>query len=287
MTRLPLSVISGYLGAGKTTLINRLLAENHGLRLLVMVNDFGAINVDETLIAQTGEEAISLTNGCVCCSMGADLYLALGDVLKRDDRPDHIVIEASGVADPAAIANAAMAEPQLSYAGIVTLVDGLNAASLLADSQVALQVAQQMHVADLLLLTKTADLPPVLKQALAAQGIRHPQPVPPSTPLAPLLFGVLPLPGTLEVSPHPRYVHWSREDPKPMSRAGLLDRLMARPYGLYRLKGFVPSPEGMLEVHVVGDHHDIRPSQSKTPGLVGLAVQGRLTSEQIEDWWGG
>jgi len=287
MTRLPLSVISGYLGAGKTTLINRLLAEDHRLRLLVMVNDFGAINVDEALIAQTGEDAIALTNGCVCCSMGADLYLALGDVLKRDDRPDHIVIEASGIADPAAIANAAMAEPQLSYAGIVTLVDGLNAASLLADSQVAPQVAQQMRVADLLLLTKTADLPPVLKQALAAHGIRHPQLVPPSSPLAPLLFGVLPSPGTLEVSPHPCYVHWSRKDPKSMSRADLLNRLRARPYGLYRFKGFVPSPEGMLEIHVVGDHHDIRPSQSKTSGLVGLAVQGQLTSAQIEDWWGG
>ncbi|MCY4300354.1 MAG: GTP-binding protein [Aestuariivita sp.] len=286
MTRLPLSVISGYLGAGKTTLINRLLAEDHGLRLLVMVNDFGAINVDEALIALASEDVIALTNGCVCCSMGADLYLALGDVLKRDDRPDHIVIEASGVADPAAIANAAIAEPQLSYAGIITLVDGLNAASLLADSQVAPQVAQQMRVADLLLLTKTTDLPPALQQALAAHGIGHPQLVSPSSPLAPLLFGVLPLPGTLDASPHPSYVHWSSKDPGPMSRADLLDRLMARPHDLYRLKGFVPSSEGMLEVHVVGNHHDIRSSQNTTPGLVGLAVQGRLTSQQIDDWWG-
>jgi len=98
MSRIPLSVISGYLGAGKTTLINRLLAEDHGLKLLVMVNDFGAINIDEALIAQSGEDAIALTNGCICCSMGADLYLAIGDILQRDQRPDHIVIEASGVA---------------------------------------------------------------------------------------------------------------------------------------------------------------------------------------------
>ncbi|MEY8840033.1 GTP-binding protein, partial [Cribrihabitans sp. XS_ASV171] len=131
MMRLPLTVVSGYLGAGKTTLINRLLAEDHGLRLLVMVNDFGAINIDAALIAAQGDDTIALTNGCVCCTMGADLFMALGDALDRRPRPDHLVIEASGIADPAAIANAAKAEPELSYAGIVTLVDGENGATLL------------------------------------------------------------------------------------------------------------------------------------------------------------
>ncbi|MFT7136469.1 MAG: G3E family GTPase, partial [Akkermansiaceae bacterium] len=73
--RLPLTVISGYLGAGKTTLINRLLAEDHGLKLMVMVNDFGAINIDAELIAEAGEDTMTLTNGCVCCTMGNDLFM--------------------------------------------------------------------------------------------------------------------------------------------------------------------------------------------------------------------
>ena len=115
--RLPLTVVSGYLGAGKTSLINRLLSEEHGLRLLVMVNDFGAINIDADLLAEAGEDTMTLTNGCVCCTMGADLYMAIGDVLDRDTRPDHLVIEASGIADPARIAQVAMAQPDLVYGG--------------------------------------------------------------------------------------------------------------------------------------------------------------------------
>ena len=73
MTPLPLTVISGYLGAGKTTLINRLLSEDHRLKLLVMVNDFGAVNIDQSLISAQDKDVIALTNGCVYCTMGADL----------------------------------------------------------------------------------------------------------------------------------------------------------------------------------------------------------------------
>ena len=78
---LPLTVIGGYLGAGKTTLINRVLAGDHGLRLMVMVNDFGAINIDAELLASATEDRMELTNGCVCCTMGADLFLAIGSSL--------------------------------------------------------------------------------------------------------------------------------------------------------------------------------------------------------------
>ena len=88
---LPLTVIGGYLGAGKTTLINRVLAGDHGLRLMVMVNDFGAINIDAELLASATEDRMELTNGCVCCTMGADLFLAIGDVLRGldADHSDH------------------------------------------------------------------------------------------------------------------------------------------------------------------------------------------------------
>ena len=124
MTGIPLTVIGGYLGAGKTTLINQILRDPQGKRYLVMVNDFGAINVDASLLVSADEDTIQLSNGCVCCTMGADLFLAIGDVLDGDMRPDHIVIEASGIADPAKIANVAVAEPDLVYQGIITVVDG-------------------------------------------------------------------------------------------------------------------------------------------------------------------
>jgi len=106
--------------------------------------------------------------------MGADLFMALGDVLDRDPRPDHLVIEASGIADPAAIANAAIAEPEMSYAGIVTLVDAQNAEALLDDPLIAPQVAQQITAADLVLLSKADGLDPALASRLGALGARQP-----------------------------------------------------------------------------------------------------------------
>src|SRR5689334_9991881 len=98
---IPLTVIGGFLGAGKTTLVNHLLRGGHGRRIAVMVNDFGAINIDAELVADRAADTISLANGCICCSIGDSLMLALIELLHRPDPPEHLVIEASGVADPA------------------------------------------------------------------------------------------------------------------------------------------------------------------------------------------
>ena len=108
MTGIPLTVIGGYLGAGKTTLINQILRDPQGKRYLVMVNDFGAINVDAALLVSADEDTIQLSNGCVCCTMGADLFLAIGDVLDGD-------MDGSISCDPA---------DHLVYQGIITVVDG-------------------------------------------------------------------------------------------------------------------------------------------------------------------
>ena len=102
--RLPLTVIGGFLGAGKTTLLNRWLREANGQRLAVLVNDFGALNIDAELIAANTGETIALSNGCVCCQIGDDLSGALIRVLESADRFDAVVIEASGVSDPWRIA---------------------------------------------------------------------------------------------------------------------------------------------------------------------------------------
>ncbi|WP_306432339.1 GTP-binding protein [Tropicibacter sp. Alg240-R139] len=283
--RLPLTVISGYLGAGKTTLINRLLAEDHGLRLMILVNDFGAINIDAALIESRQDDTISLSNGCVCCTMGADLYMALGDALDRTPRPDHLIVEASGIADPAAIANAAIAEPDLSYAGIITLVDGLNGADLLRDPLIAPQVAQQIKVADMVLITKADAPPPELSQTLSEHDLRVPPVLQVKAPVAPLLSDTLPRPKGRATAPHPVYVKWASDDPGELTRSELKARLTARPDGLYRVKGFVAGPDGMNEVHVVGKHLDVRASTAQAPALVALGLSDRLTTRQIDDWW--
>ncbi|NKB61877.1 MAG: hypothetical protein GKR95_06980 [Gammaproteobacteria bacterium] len=97
---LPIVVIGGFLGAGKTTLINRVLTESRGSRFVVFVNDFGAINIDIDLIDTVAEDRISLKNGCVCCSLNDDLVNKIADLAKLDFPPDGVFIEASGVADP-------------------------------------------------------------------------------------------------------------------------------------------------------------------------------------------
>src|SRR5262245_34487323 len=100
----PVTVISGFLGAGKTTLLNRILKGNHGLRVAVLVNDFGSINIDAELVVDVESDVVSLANGCVCCSIRDDLSEAIVAVLERPERPEYIVLEASGVAEPAGLA---------------------------------------------------------------------------------------------------------------------------------------------------------------------------------------
>lgn len=281
---LPLTVISGYLGAGKTTLINRLLAEDHGLKLMVMVNDFGAINIDEALIESQGDDTIALTNGCVCCTMGADLFMALGDVLDRPDRPDHLIIEASGIADPAAIANAAIAEPELSYGGIITLIDALNISDLLNDDLIAPQVIQQIKVADLSLLTKTDEPDGELTRRLSEIGARNIT-VASDIPLAPLLFDILPLPQGRTVAPHPAYASWQHDSDTIVDRREMGEKLANRPQGLYRLKGFVQTTDGSYEIHVVGQHVKATRTDASRTTLVALGPADRIDRETIENWW--
>lgn len=283
-TPLPLTVISGYLGAGKTTLINRLLAEDHGMRLMVIVNDFGAINIDTALIKTRGDDMIALTNGCICCTMDADLIKALGDALDRPDRPDHLIIEASGIADPAAIASTAIAEPELSYAGIITLVDAQNIDTLLDDTLIAPQVTQQISAADLVLLSKTNEAAPALVDRLAGMGARKPM-VLDDTPLGPLLLSVLPLPRGRSTAVHPAYASWQHESDRILDRRAMGDKLANRPQGLYRLKGFIQTNDGGYEVHVVGQFVKAKRAETDRTMLVALGPADRISRDEIEDWW--
>ncbi len=280
-----MTVIAGYLGAGKTTLINRILAEPHGLRLLVMVNDFGAINIDERILMSRDEDTIALTNGCVCCTMGADLFMAVGDVLDRQPRPDHLIVEASGVSDPARIANVASAEPDLRYAGIVTVVDGRSFDDLCQDPLIGPQVSSQVAKADLVWASKEPDEAQLARLRAFASA-----PVMADTTPAALLQLVATQPPSLTShsdTGHADHVSWSCDGRFRGSIEDLRAALRARPNGAFRMKGIVQDQAAQSwRVQVVGQNVDVmRYSGEAPPGLVAIGLRSQLRTETLDQWW--
>lgn len=151
---LPLTVIGGYLGVGKTTLINRLLADRGAVRMAVLVNDFGELNIDAQLIAQASSTTIALTNGCVCCAIGDDLGAALATLQEQPAGFDQVLLEASGVADPVKLGRMAETWPGYRLHGVAVLADAQRTPQLLKDRYVGAHVGQQLSGADLLLASK-------------------------------------------------------------------------------------------------------------------------------------
>jgi G3E family GTPase len=149
----PFTVIGGFLGAGKTTLLNQILKEAAGQRVVILVNDVGDTPIDPELIASRTADAITLTNGCICCTLGDDFALALPDLLEMDPPIDRVVVEASGIGDPGRIAQYGTL-PGFALDGVIVLADAERIAILLADTRIGHQVAQQLQRAHLVALTK-------------------------------------------------------------------------------------------------------------------------------------
>jgi G3E family GTPase len=160
MSRIPLTLITGYLGAGKTTLLNALLRDASAGRIAVVVNEFGDVGLDHDLIVETTEETVLLSSGCMCCTVRGDLVQALEDLFEKRSAGkldfDRIVIETTGLADPAPILHTLIVTPGLGAAlrmdGVVTLCDAVNGPATL---DAGFESVQQVAMADVLVLSKT------------------------------------------------------------------------------------------------------------------------------------
>jgi len=156
MKKIPVTVLTGFLGSGKTTLLNRILTENHGKRIAVIENEFGEIGIDQALVINADEEIFEMNNGCICCTVRGDLIRILGNLMKRRDKFDHILVETTGMADPGPVAQTFFVDDDLrdlfSLDGIVTLVDAKHVSLHLDDSN---ECKEQIAFADVLVLNKT------------------------------------------------------------------------------------------------------------------------------------
>jgi G3E family GTPase len=155
-SRVPVTVLTGFLGSGKTTLLNRILSEKHGKRIAVIENEFGEVGVDHQLVIGAEEELFETNNGCICCTVRGDLIRILGQLMKRRDKFDYILIETTGMADPGPVAQTFFLDDdlknQFSLDAIVTMVDAAHFEKHVDELN---EPAEQVAFADLVLLNKT------------------------------------------------------------------------------------------------------------------------------------
>jgi G3E family GTPase len=166
----PVTVLTGYLGAGKTTLLNRILTENHGRRYAVVINEFGELGVDNDLVVDADEEVFEMNNGCICCTVRGDLIRIVGGLMKRARKFDGIIIETTGLANPAPVAQTFFVDDgvraKARLDAIVTVVDAKNLPARLADST---EAAAQIAFADVIVLNKLDLVTPEEAEAVEAR----------------------------------------------------------------------------------------------------------------------
>jgi G3E family GTPase len=305
--RTPVTVLTGFLGAGKTTLLNRILTGDHGLRVAVLVNDFGSLNVDADLVVEVEDEVVSLANGCVCCSIRDDLTEAVLQVLDRPERPEYVLLEASGVAEPSGIAVTFVDDSNLrARVRLDSIICVIDAFHFFADPEQLELKTWQMAFSDLLVLNKVDLVSPDGVARIDAwlddrfHRYRMLEAVRCDVPLE-VLLGVgrfnpasLTHDHELEDAPdhtHPAFETWTYESFEPMSMGALEKAAASLPVGIYRAKGFaftIEDPERRHVLQVVGKRVDLTPdslwqAQAPRTRIVAIGAIGSVDPDALRD----
>jgi G3E family GTPase len=270
-----LTVIGGFLGAGKTTLLNRLLRDAGDRRLAVLVNDFGAINIDAELVQSREGQMVSLKNGCICCGVAGDFIGELALLRDRPDPPAHVVVEASGVADPGQIVVLGDLPGYRKDAAVV-VTDAETVRARAADELTGHQIRTQLRAADLLVLNKI-DLVDAEQLAQTRAWLRDV--TGPSTAIVETSFGDVPIDVVLGVRAatgppqreprdhdhhHPSFETWSWQGEAAIHGAGLVEAIKQLPAGIVRAKGLLhlrEDPASRYVLQVVGRRFSVLPDR--------------------------
>ncbi|WP_428485791.1 CobW family GTP-binding protein [Rhodopila sp.] len=299
----PILLVTGFLGAGKTTLINHLLTHPQGRRLAAVVNDFGAIDIDAALLGNAADGVVSLKNGCICCSLQGDLLRTLSTILRRDPVPDGIVIETSGVSDPAEVVRALL-DPvvwrEAALDAVICVADAWHLTrrpDLLDDAL----CRSQIQAADFVALSKTDLVSPDeadrIKAALAA--------VKPSRMIFDMEHGRVPAdilfsaslhqparitaPRSAFATPDFETLSWTATSPLSLMRfqavIGRVAGLLVRAKGILR---FAERPDQPMLFQLVGERATLSPSPIDDPAtepvrLVLIARNGVLDVPKVRD----
>ena len=301
--RTSVSVIGGYLGAGKSTLVNHLLRNAGGRRLAILVNDFGTLPIDADLIEAKSGDLISIAGGCICCAFGSDLMGALMKLSQRDPPPEHVLIETSGVAMPGVVARSAALIASFSIDSVVVLADAETVRARAVDRYMGDTITRQLGEADLVVLNKTdlvannalrelrAWLASEAPRARVIEAVRaevpidvlfgHAQTHPPRGVSAALSSGAIqPIEDAAA-----RYESASFTPDQPVD-VEQLARALARPEcGLVRAKGVLRDVDGSLKtLHLVGARFEVTryAGTGAISGLACIGLRGQFVRADIE-----
>ena len=303
---IPVTLIGGFLGSGKTSLLNHVLSENHGVRAAVLVNDFGAVNIDARLVVGVEGETVSLANGCICCTIRDDLVKACLGLLKRAQPPEHVLIELSGVSDPVPVLNTFMEtelEMLFSLSSTLAVVD----AEQFSDVQGTMSelVHVQIAAADMVVINKIDLVPPDELSATRKRVSKMGE----GAGIIEVSYGRVPL--ELIFEPVSRPFESCRQDPvlnadkrvqsnafstwhwtsdQPLSLPGLRSVLGTLPAGVFRAKGlicFEELPSRKYVLQMVGRRYTIEEtgrwgSELPLSEIVLIGASGEIDGEALQ-----